>query len=129
MNRPDWNTYFLSIAGEIASRATCPRASVGAVIVKNHRIISSGYNGAVAGESHCEDVGCDVVNDHCQRAVHAEVNAVAEAARFGLAIEGATVYYWDSLGRPESCNNCLQVIKAAGISKLIDRSGKEIRIS
>ena len=129
MNRPDWNTYFLNIAKEIASRATCPRASVGAVIVKNNRIITTGYNGAAAGEAHCSEVGCDVVDNHCQRAVHAEVNAVAEAARFGLAIEGATLYYWDSLGRPESCNNCLQIMKAAGISKLIDRSGKEMRIS
>ena len=126
MNRPDWNNYFIRIAKEIASRSTCPRASVGAVIVRNHRIISTGYNGAAAGEPHCTDVGCDIVNGHCQRAVHAEVNAIAEAARFGLAVDGAIPYYWDSLGRPESCYNCIQVMKAAGISAVVDRYEHEM---
>ena len=127
MIRPDWNTYFLRIAQEISSRATCPRASVGAVIVKNNRILSSGYNGSASGEQHCVDVGCDVVDDHCQRAIHAEVNAVAEAAKFGVAIDGATLYFYDSLHRPESCNNCLQAMKAAGIRRLVYMSGEEVQ--
>ena len=120
MERPSWHEYFINIAREVSRRATCPRARVGAVIVKDHRIISTGYNGAAAGEPHCSDVGCNVVNDHCQRAIHAEVNAVAEAAKFGLPIGGATLYYWDSLVRMESCHNCIQVMKAAGIAKVID---------
>jgi dCMP deaminase len=121
LERPDWDEYFINIACEVAQRATCPRAQVGAVIVKDHRIISTGYNGAAAGEPHCYDEGCLIENNHCYRAVHAEVNAVAEAARFGLAVDGATLYYWDSLERPESCHNCIQVMKAAGIVKVVDR--------
>ena len=119
--RPDWDTYFINIAKEVAQRASCPRASVGAVIVKDHRIISTGYNGAAAGELHCIDEGCIIENNHCQRAIHAEVNAVCEAARFGVAVDGATLYYCDSLDRPESCHNCIQVMKAAGIVRVISK--------
>jgi dCMP deaminase len=120
MTRPSWDEYFLGIAKEIAKRSTCPRASVGAVIVIDHRILSTGYNGAAPGEPHCDEVGCLIENGHCQRAIHAETNAVAQAARFGIPIDGATLYYWDSLGRPaESCTKCSQVMKAAGISKII----------
>lgn len=119
MKRPNWDNYFIDIACKVAQRATCPRARVGAVIVKDHRVISTGYNGAPASEPHCSDVGCNVVNDHCQRAIHAEVNAVGQAARFGLPTEGATLYFWDSLNRPSYCYNCEQVMKAAGIMKVI----------
>jgi len=124
IERPDWAKYFINIAEKVAQRATCPRAKVGAVIVKNHRIISTGYNGAPAGEPHCFDVGCDIVNDHCQRAIHAEVNAVAAAAKYGLIepLNGAVLYYWDSLERPESCHNCILIMKAAGITEILDRS-------
>jgi len=122
MNRPDWDAYFMSIAFAVSARATCPRASVGAVIVRDNRIISTGYNGAPAGEPHCTEVGCLMEGGHCQRAVHAETNAVAEAARFGLATEGATLYYWDSNNRPaESCVKCSQVMKAAGIIRIVGR--------
>jgi len=119
MERPNWDEYFLNIAAEIAQRATCPRAQVGAVIVKDHRIISTGYNGAAAGEPHCYDAGCIMENEHCQRAIHAEVNAVCQAAKFGLSVDGADLYYWDSENRPESCHNCIQVMKAAGIKAVI----------
>jgi len=121
MYRPDWHEYFINIAREVAQRASCPRASVGAVIVKDHRIISTGYNGAAAGEPHCYDEGCLIENGHCYRAVHAEVNAVCEAAKFGLSVDGAILYCWDSLGRPESCHNCIQVMKVAGIVKVIGK--------
>lgn len=122
MNRPSWDSYFVSIATEVAKRATCPRAQVGAVIVKDHRIIATGYNGAATDEPHCTDEGCIMENGHCQRAIHAEVNAVCQAAKFGLAVDGATLYYWDSLERPESCRNCIQVMKAAGIAEVVDNS-------
>jgi len=127
MNRPDWDKYFLEIARVVASRSTCPRASVGAVIVRDHRIISTGYNGAPAGEPHCTEVECLLEEEgmpsiHCQRAVHAETNAVAQAAKFGQATEGATLYFWDSLGRKaDSCVKCTQVMKAAGIAVIIGR--------
>ncbi len=120
MTRPNWDEYFIEVARVISTRATCPRASVGAVIVRDNRIISTGYNGAPAGESHCTEVGCLMTDNHCQKAVHAETNAVAEAAKYGLAIDGATLYYWDSLMRPaESCVKCSQVMKATGIARVV----------
>lgn len=123
MDRPDWNTYFLSIAEKIAQRATCPRASVGAVIVKDRRILAAGYNGAAPGEEHCTSAGCQVEGDHCQRAIHAETNAVAQAAKFGLPIDGATLYLWGSNERGSvSCHQCSQVMKAAGIIMIIGRN-------
>lgn len=118
MNRPDWDEYFLGIAKAVAARSTCPRASVGAVIVRDNRIISTGYNGAPSGEPHCLDAGCLVVNGHCQRVIHAETNAVAAAARFGLPVQGATLYFWAS-PEVESCPKCVQVMKAAGIVRVV----------
>ncbi len=122
MTRPNWDTYFLNIAKEVATRSTCPRASVGAVIVKNNHILSTGYNGAPSGEPHCTDIGCLMVNGHCERTIHAETNAVVQAAKFGVPIDGATLYYWDSMNRSaESCIKCSQVMKAAGIVKIVGR--------
>jgi len=136
MSRPSWDEYFLKIAEDVASRATCPRASVGAVIVKDHRILSTGYNGALPGEPHCTEVGCLMENNHCERTVHAETNAVVQAARFGINIEGATLYCWsvrhrtaepfegtlDDIGKPvRSCIKCEQVTKAAGICRVVAR--------
>lgn len=123
MTRDSWDKYFLNVAKLVASRSTCPRASVGAVITSNNRVVATGYNGAAAGEAHCDDIGCLVVDGHCQRAIHAETNAVAQAAKFGISVNGATLYYWDSLGRPSaSCVKCTQLMKAAGIAKIIGRS-------
>ena len=120
--RQSWDDYFLEIARVVSTRATCPRASVGAVIVKDHQIISSGYNGSPAAEPHCLDAGCVVVDGHCQRAIHAETNAVCQAAKQGIAVEGATLYYWDSLDRPSTvCVKCTQVMKAAGIALVVGR--------
>jgi len=121
--RPNWTDYFINIACEVAQRATCPRAQVGAVIVKDNRIISTGYNGAPAGEPHCIDEGCIMENNHCQRAIHAEVNAVCQAAKFGLPVDGAVLYYWDSMERDMCCHNCTQVMKAAGLLGYFDKFG------
>ena len=129
MTRPDWDLYFIKIAKEVASRSTCPRAAVGAVIVKDNRILATGYNGAPEGEPHCEDVGCLMVDNHCQRAIHAETNAIAQAAKHGVSVEGATLYYWDSKGRyaqcidelREHCQKCGQLAQAAGIARVCGR--------
>ena len=124
--RPSWDRYFLQIAEVVASRSTCPRASVGAVIVKDFRIISTGYNGSLPGELHCIDVGCLMVNGHCERVIHAEMNAVAQAAKMGVSVDGATLYYYDSLMRPAgSCSKCSQVMAAAGIKRLVSGNGEE----
>jgi len=118
--RPDWDTYFLQIARVVSSRSTCPRGSVGATIVRDNHILATGYNGAAPGEPHCIDVGCDIQDGHCQRAIHAETNAVAQAAKMGIGIEGATMYYWDSLERASTaCIKCTQVMKAAGIKRIV----------
>lgn len=119
MTRPDWNNYFMNIAKEISTRATCPRASVGAVIVKNNRILSTGYNGAPVREPHCTEVGCEVVDNHCVRVIHAEVNAVCQAAKHGITVEEATLYIY-GLNRPESCRNCIQVMQAAGLYSYVE---------
>lgn len=74
--RPTWDEYFLDLATVIALRSTCPRLHVGCVIVQDKRIIATGYNGAPAHADHCDDVGCLLVDGHCERAIHAEVNAI-----------------------------------------------------
>jgi dCMP deaminase len=127
--RPDWEQYYIGIAKEVATRSTCPRASVGAVIVKDNRIVSTGYNGAPSGEPHCMDAHCIIVDNHCQRAIHAETNAIAQAAKFGLSVSGATIYYWDSQHRISDsiddllghCVKCGQLAIASGIIKVIGR--------
>ena len=127
--RPDWDLYFIRIAKEVASRSTCSRAHVGAVIVKDNYIISTGYNGADTGEPHCEDEGCIIKNDHCVRTVHAEINAVVSALDQGVSLECATLYYWDSKGRyaqsidelTAHCLNCGVSVKSAGISRVCGR--------
>jgi len=112
--RPDWTQYFLTIAETVATRATCPRKHVGAVVVLNNRILVTGYNGSMAGMPHCEDVGCDIVDNHCQNVLHAEVNAVAQAARNGIRLEGATCYCTLS-----PCWSCFKLLVNAGIKAIV----------
>ncbi len=131
MERPDWDIYFMNIAREVATRSTCPRASVGAVIVKGNRILSTGYNGAQTDEPHCLEVGCLMVNNHCERTIHAETNAVVQAAKYGVNINGSTLYCWSRRnetkepfegevgGKVANCVKCTQVMKAAGIVRVI----------
>ena len=115
-DRPTWEQYFYGIANAVSLRASCPRASVGAVIVsEEHHILSTGYNGAPPGEAHCLDVGCLIEDERCQRALHAEVNAVAHAARHGVSIKGATMYV---VGK-DVCRECAKVLAAAGLSATV----------
>lgn len=116
MTRPSWNDYFLAIAEVVSRRSTCPRAHVGAVIVStDNRILATGYNGSPPGESHCDNVGCLVVDNHCQRTLHAEVNAIAFAARAGVKLQGGKLYIWSSRGDIVPCRECEKVRKAAGL--------------
>ena len=114
--RPDWNDYFYNIAKAVAQRATCPRSLCGAVIVnaQNH-IVSTGYNGSPPGEPHCIDDGCILEDNHCQRALHAEVNAVANAARAGHSVSGSRIYIYTSARGSYPCRECEKVLKAADI--------------
>lgn len=113
-NRPPWDEYFLEIAKVIAKRSTCDRARVGAVISRNKVILSTGYNGAPRGLPHCDDVGHEMVDGHCIRTAHAEVNAIAQAAKNGIPIEGATMYLTIS-----PCYDCFKMLVNAGIKEVI----------
>ncbi len=104
----------MQIARTVATRATCPRASVGAVITRDHRILTTGYNGAPRGVPHCLDVGCLLVNEHCQRATHAEANAVVQAALHGVGTVGATAYCTHS-----PCGSCTKLLISAGIERIV----------
>jgi dCMP deaminase len=116
--RPSIPQYFMDLARMTARRATCPRKNVGAVITQDDRQIASGYNGAPAGLPHCTDVGCDMRDVHgkqsCVRTTHAEVNAIATAARMGSATKGATMYCTLS-----PCLACAKAIVAAGITRVV----------
>lgn len=90
--RPTTDQYFASIAQIVATRSTCPRAQVGCVLVRDGYQLVSGYNGAPRHQAHCFDVGCLMENNHCVRALHAEQNAIIQAAYEGVSIRGATVY-------------------------------------
>jgi dCMP deaminase len=114
MTRPTWDSYFIKIAEDVAVRSTCDRAKVGAVLVRNKHIISTGYNGSPAGLEHCDDVGHLMVEGHCVRTVHAEVNAIIQAAVFGLATRDAVCYVTHF-----PCLNCTKTLINARISKLV----------
>lgn len=114
--RLSWYDLWMRIAGLYAERATCKRRKVGAVIVKYQHQISAGYNGSLSGEPHCIDAGCLMENGHCKRTVHAELNALCDAARRGVSVEGSTVYV-----TVEPCSTCLQALGAAGIVRVIFR--------
>lgn len=114
MSRVAWHDYFMNIAKQVATRATCPRKSVGAVVVSSERsILATGYNGALSGAEHCADVGCMMEDNHCVRVVHAEANAIVQAARNGVKLAGASIYVTAS-----PCWGCFRLIVNAGIKKV-----------
>lgn len=108
--RPTWDEYFYSLATLVSTRATCPRMSVGAVVVKNKRVIGMGYNGAPDGEEHCLDSGCLIVYNHCKRSRHAEVNAIINTQG---NIYGATIYCTH-----DPCNDCRRELDKVGITDI-----------
>lgn len=117
--RPTWDDTFMALAEVWALRATCPRRSVGAVIVDDgHHVIASGYNGAPRGQGHCLDVGCLMVHGHCQRALHSERNAIIQAARTGISILGTTLYI---TGFP--CLSCAAMLVQVGIREIVYGDG------
>jgi len=113
-DRPSWDDYFLQIARDVATRATCPRRSVGAVVVLDKRILTTGYNGAPHGLPHCTEVGCKMQDGHCIRTLHAEQNAIVQGALNGVTLRGATLYV-----TCQPCNNCAKMIINAGIVKVV----------
>ncbi|MBU3957030.1 cytidine/deoxycytidylate deaminase family protein [Patescibacteria group bacterium] len=115
-SRPPWDEYFLQIADLVATRATCPRLHVGAILVKDRKIISTGYCGAPKGIADCYDVGCLMRGGHCVRTVHAEINTVVQAAYHGISTNGSTLYTnW------LPCYNCAKVLINAGVERIVYR--------
>jgi len=111
--RVSWEKYFMNIATEVATRSTCDRKHVGAVIVRGKTILSTGYNGSIKGLDHCDDVGHDMDNDHCVRTIHAEANAIVQAAKHGINIDQSEIYVTAS-----PCFDCFKLIANAGICKI-----------
>lgn len=111
--RLDWDHYFIMQAALLASRSTCKRLSVGAVLVRDKRVIAGGYNGSVSGDTHCIDDDCYLRDGHCVRTIHAEMNAVLQCARFGVSTEGASVYVTDF-----PCLQCTKMLLQAGVDHI-----------
>ena len=113
-NRKSWNQYFMEITEMVASRSTCDRAFVGCVIVNDdHRIVSTGYNGSVAGNPHCDDVGHTMRDGHCIATIHAEMNALLYCAKEGISVKNCNAYITHF-----PCLNCTKALIQAGIKKI-----------
>ena len=112
MRDPD--PYYLGIALKVSLAATCPRLSVGAVLVKDNHIIATGFNGSETGAPHCTDVGCLMVADHCTRPIHAEENTLLQCALHGVSSKGATMYCTH-----EPCDRCIRRMKNAGVTRWV----------
>ena len=131
MNRPPWDEFWFKVAADYATRATCPRASIGAVIVnpRTHRQMGAGYNGAAANEPHCADVGCTILAQHCVRATHAEINA---AGQVQAGYRDLVAYV---VGGREVCSHCARELYAVGVREVkwresvhtLDSLAREIR--
>ena len=108
--RPDWDSYFMDMARKVAERSTCDRAHVGCVLVRDNRVLATGYNGSVSGMPHCDDIGHNVVNGHCKRTIHAEINAIIQCALHGVSSKGAIVYVTHY-----PCYDCAKALVNAGV--------------
>ncbi len=126
MDRPSNDEYFMEMAQLVSTRSTCMRRRVGAVIVKEKRVLSTGYNGSPKGTRHCEELGCIRVklnvpsgtrHELC-RGVHAEQNAVTQAAYFGISVDGATIYT-----TTYPCSMCAKILINAGIKEIVYSEG------
>lgn len=120
--RPTWHQYFMTITRQVAERSTCTRAKVGAVIVRDKNILATGYNGSPAGLPHCTEVGCLIytsrtpageTEENCFRTIHAEINAIAQAAKNGAIIQNADIYVTHT-----PCIHCLKVLINTGIKRV-----------
>ena len=120
--RPSWDEYFMTLANQVATRTTCLRRAVGCVLVRDKRILATGYNGAPSGLKHCSEIGClrqqlnvpsGEKHELC-RALHAEQNALIQAARYGINVDGATIYV-----NTQPCVMCAKMLINAGIKEIV----------
>ncbi len=123
MPRPSWDEYFITLTKAVAERSTCDRGRSGAIIVKDKRVLSTGYVGSSPGAPHCDEAGHDMrkvvdetgeASQHCVRTIHAEQNALTQAARFGTSVQDATLYC-----KMVPCNVCSKLILGAGIKRIV----------
>jgi len=114
MGRSSWDQYFMDIAKQVSTRATCDRKHVGAVLVRDRTILSTGYNGSIRGLPHCDEVGHMMENGHCVATVHAEANAILQAAKNGVRIDGATLYTTAS-----PCWPCFKLVANSGCVRIV----------
>jgi dCMP deaminase len=114
IKRPSWDEYFLKVAMLVSERATCPRMHCGCVLVKDKQILSTGYNGSIPGDDHCEEAGCLVVDNHCVRTIHAEMNAILQCSSHGISTQGSTAYVTNM-----PCTNCAKALITAGIKQVV----------
>jgi len=116
--RQSWDSYFMQLANLVATRATCDRKHVGAVMVRSNRVIATGYNGALPGQPHCDDVGHDLVEtdgrQNCVRTAHAEQNSVFQAAQYGISLVGATLYT-----NTFPCWNCTKALLGVKVARVV----------
>ena len=112
--RPDWDSYFMKIAFAVSERSTCDRAYVGCVLVLDKRILTTGFNGSPMGQPHCDEAGHLMVDGHCVRTIHAETNAIIQAALHGVSTKGCTCYVTHF-----PCINCTKALINAGIVRLV----------
>jgi dCMP deaminase len=113
-SRASWDQYFMAIARQVATRSTCDRKHVGAVVVRDRMILTTGYNGSIRGLPHCDDVGHMMEAGHCVRTVHAEANSIVQAARNGVRLESADIYVTAS-----PCWNCFKLIANSGLKRIV----------
>ncbi|MBJ8028203.1 ComE operon protein 2 [Bacillus cereus group sp. N21] len=111
MERISWDQYFMTQSHLLSLRSTCTRLAVGATIVRDKRIIAGGYNGSITGGVHCIDDGCYIIDNHCVRTIHAEMNALLQCAKFGAKTEGAEIYVTHF-----PCLQCCKAIIQSGIT-------------
>lgn len=114
MERKSWDDYFMDQVQLVKDRATCDRLHVGCILVKDNRLIATGYNGSISGTPHCDEVGHLMYEGGCKRTIHAEANALMQCARYGVASDQATAYVTD-----EPCPDCLKLLNQAGIKRIV----------
>ena len=123
VTRPTWDEYFMKVVDAVSERATCDRGRTGCLIARDNQILATGYVGSAAGDDHCDDVGHlyqkrlnldGTISEHCIRTIHAEQNAICQAARRGVSIEGATLYC-----KLEPCPVCAKMLVNSGIKRVV----------
>lgn len=112
-DRIPWKQYFMMQALVIAQRSTCNRALVGSVLVKDNRIIGTGYNGAVTGQPHCDEVGHQMVDGHCVRTIHSEINSLTQCAKNGVSTSDTEIYVTHF-----PCYNCTKALIQSGVKRI-----------